>query len=124
MKKQIKCDKAPAAIGPYSQAVEAGGMLFISGQLGVDAKTGEIPEGIAAQTRCSLENIKSIITEAGGSMDDIVKCTVFIKDMKDFAEMNEVYSSFFNEPYPARLAVEAARIPKDVKVEVDAIAVL
>lgn len=124
MKKQIISDKAPAAIGPYSQAVLAGGMLFVSGQMGLDVKTGEAPPDIAAQTKCALENIRSIITEAGGSMDDIVKCSVFIKDMNEFTAMNEVYGGFFNKPYPARVTVEAARLPKDVKVEIDAIAVI
>jgi len=124
MKKQINSQGAPLAIGPYSQAIAVGGMVFVSGQIPLNPKTGEIPEGITAQTRQSLENIKAIVEEAGGSMDHIVKCGVFIKDMNEFTEMNNVYNEFFNEPYPARFAVEVARLPKDVRVEIDAIAVL
>jgi len=124
MKTQIVCKEAPTAIGPYSQAVVKGGMLFVSGQLGLDVKTGIIPEDIAGQARGALENLRRIISEAGGSMDDVVKCSVFIKDMGEFASMNEVYAEFFKEPYPARTTVEAARLPKDVKVEIDAIAIL
>lgn len=124
MKKQIISSEAPAAIGPYSQAVLVNGMLFVSGQLGLDMKTGEIPESAVEQAKCSLENIKSIIIDAGGSMDDVVKCSVFLKDMDEFAAMNEVYGEFFNEPYPARVTVEVSRLPKDVKVEIEAIAVV
>lgn len=123
MKKQIKTKKAPAAAGPYSQAIEANGMIFVAGQVPIDPQSGEIPEGITAQVRQSLENIKAIVEEAGCVMDDVVKCTVFLKDMNEFADMNGVYMEFFSEPYPARLAVEVARLPKDVKVEIDAIAV-
>jgi len=124
MKTQIVCKGAPAAIGPYSQAVSTDGLLFVSGQMGLDVKTGEIPSGIADQAKQVFENIKAIIAEAGGSMDDVVKCCVFLKDMNDFAAMNEVYGGYFKEPYPARTTVEAARLPKDVKVEIDAIAVI
>ena len=124
MKKQIACGGAPSAIGPYSQAILANGMLFVSGQMGLDVKTNEIPEDISSQTRQVLENVKAIIAEAGGGMDNVVKCSVFLKDMNEFAEMNSVYGEFFSEPYPARVTVEAARLPKDVKVEIEAIAVL
>jgi len=124
MKNQTICKDAPAAIGPYSQAIEANGMLFVSGQLPLNVKTGEIPENTAEQARYCLENIKAIVTEAGGNMDGIVKCSVFLKDMNDFTEMNGVYGEFFKEPYPARTTIEVARLPKDVKVEIDAIAVL
>ena len=124
MKKQIVCANAPAAIGPYSQAVEINGMLFVSGQIGVDMATGQIPEDIAAQAENVFKNMRSILTEAGGSMDNVVKCGVFLKDMNEFAAMNEVYSKYFKEPYPARTTIEAARLPKDLKVEIDAIAVL
>jgi len=124
MKKQIICKDAPAAIGPYSQAIAANGMLFVSGQLPVNVATGEVPESIAEQTKNCLENIKKIITEAGGSMDGVVKCCVYLKDMNKFAEMNGVYEGFFNVPAPARLTVEVARLPKDVGIEIDAIAVL
>jgi len=124
MKKQITCGGAPQAIGPYSQAILSNGMLFVSGQMGLDVKTNEIPEDVSAQTRQVLENIKAIVAEAGGSMENVVKCSVFLKDMSEFAEMNSVYGEFFSEPYPARVTVEAARLPKDVKVEIEAIAVL
>jgi len=124
MKTQIVCKEAPAAIGPYSQAVKNGGMLFVSGQLGLDAKTGLIPEGITEQTRGALENLKRIMAEAGGTIGDVVKCTVFLKDMNEFAAMNEVYAEYFTEPYPARSTVEVARLPKDLKVEIEAIAML
>ena len=124
MKKQIICNAAPAAIGPYSQAIEANGMLFVSGQLPINSKTGEIPEGIEAQTKQCLENIMAIMAEAGGSMDSVVKCMVLLKDMNEFAEMNRVYEEYFTSPKPARVAFEAARLPKDVKIEIDAIAVL
>ena len=124
MKKQIVCKGAPSAIGPYSQAIEANGLLFVSGQLPLDPESGEMAEGVSAQTKQVLENVKAIVTEAGGSMDNVVRCTVFLKDMNDFAEMNEVYKGFFNDPAPARVTVEVARIPKDVKVEIDAIAAL
>jgi len=124
MKKQITCKDAPAAVGPYSQGILANGMLFISGQLPLDAKTGEMAEGISAQTRQILENIKSIVTEAGGSMDNIVRCGVFLKNMDDFAEMNEVYKEFFNAPAPARTTVEVSRLPKDPRIEIEAIAML
>jgi len=124
MKKQIICNDAPSAIGPYSQAIEVNGMLFVSGQTPFIGDTGEIPEGVPAQTRQCFENIKAIITKAGGNMDNIIKCSVFLKDMNDFTEMNGVYAEYFKEPYPARTTIEAARLPKDVMVEIDAIAVL
>lgn len=124
MKTQIVCKAAPAAIGPYSQAVLADGLLFVSGQMGVDVQTGEIPEDAASQTRLIFENMKSILAEAGGGLDDIVRCGVFLKDMSDFAAMNEAYEGFFKAPYPARTTIEAARLPKDVKVEIDAIALI
>ena len=124
MKKKIICKSAPAAIGPYSQAIEANGTVYVAGQLPMNPATGEIPEGITAQTGQVLENIRAIVTEAGGSMDNVVKCAVYLKDFNDFAQMNETYVKFFNEPYPARLCFEVARLPKDARVEIDAIAVL
>ena len=99
-------------------------MLFVSGQMGLDVRTNEIPKDVSAQTRQALTNIKAILEEAGMSMDKVVKCSVFLKDMGEFTEMNSVYGEFFSEPYPARVTVEAARLPKDVKVEIDAIAVI
>ena len=125
MKRPISTDKAPGAIGPYSQAVRVGDMLFVSGQIPFDPKTGKFPEGIEAQTRQSLTNVRSILEAAGGTMDSVVKTTVFLSDMNNFAAMNAVYGTFFTEGrYPARSAVEVARIPKDALVEIEVIAQL
>ena len=123
MKKIIRTDKAPGAIGPYSQAVEAAGMLFLSGQLPIDGATGVMPEGIAAQTRQSLDNLKHILQEAGLGMDHIVKTTVFLADMALFAEMNAVYATYFEGDCPARSAVAVKALPKDALVEIECIAV-
>jgi 2-iminobutanoate/2-iminopropanoate deaminase len=124
MKKEIKTDKAPKAIGPYSQAIEANGFIFASGQIAIDPATGELKMGtIEEQTRLVLTNMKAVIEAAGSSFDKVVKCTVFLQDMNDFTQMNEVYGEFFKPPYPARAAVQVARLPKDVKVEIEAIAV-
>jgi 2-iminobutanoate/2-iminopropanoate deaminase len=118
----INTDKAPAAIGPYSQGVEVGSMLFTSGQVPIDAETGQIPQGIEKQTEKSLLNIKGIIEAAGAGMNDIIKTTVFITDMNNFSAMNEVYKSFFEEgTYPARSCVEVSRLPKDALVEIEAV---
>ena len=125
MKRPISTDKAPGAIGPYSQAVRVGDMIFVSGQLPLDPKTGKFPEGIEAQTRQSLTNVRSILEAAGGTMDSVVKTTVFLSDMNNFAAMNAVYGTFFTERrYPARSAVEVARVPKDALVEIEVIAQL
>ena len=125
MKRPISTDKAPGAIGPYSQAVRVGDMLFVSGQLPLDPKPGKFPEGIEAQTRQSLTNVRSILEAAGGTMDSVVKTTVFLSDMNNFAAMNAVYGTFFTEGrYPARSAVEVARVPKDALVEIEVIAQL
>ena len=125
MKTIVSTDKAPAAIGPYSQGIKVGNLLFTSGQIPLDPATGTFPEGIQAQARQSLTNVKAILAEAGVSMDQVIKTTVFLKDMNDFAAMNEVYATFFTEgSYPARSAVEVARLPKDVLVEIEAIAQL
>lgn len=120
----IATDKAPAAIGPYSQAVQAGNLLFVSGQLPIDALSGTIPKGIEEQTRQSLTNIQLIIEAAGGKMADIVKCTVFLKNINDFASMNKIYAEYFEKSFPARAAVEVSRLPKDVDIEIEAIAVI
>lgn len=125
MKKVISTEHAPAAIGPYAQAVAANGMVYTSGQLPIDPATSAFPEGIAAQTRQSLTNVKAILAEAGVGMDRVVKTTVFLSDMNNFAAMNEVYAEFFSEGgYPARSAVEVARLPKDALVEIEVVAVL
>lgn len=124
MKKVIFSEKAPAAIGPYSQAIEAGGMVFVSGQLPVDASTGEFaPGGVSEQTRQSLENMRHILTEAGLTMDNVVKTTVFLADMALFAEMNAVYSTYFEGAFPARSAVAVKALPKGALVEIECIAV-
>ena len=120
----ISTTKAPAAIGPYSQAIDLGNMVITSGQLPIDPATGAVPEGIQAQTKQSLTNVKSILEAAGLTMDSVVKTTVFLSDMNNFGAMNEVYASFFSEGnYPARSAVEVARLPKDALVEIEVIAV-
>ena len=125
MKEIISTANAPAAIGPYSQAVRAGNLLFISGQVPLDPASGQPVEAtIQAQAARSLENVKAILAQAGAGMETVVKTTVFLKDMEDFAEMNRVYQTFFPENCPARSAVQAARLPKDVLVEIEAIAVL
>ena len=121
-KKIIATDKAPAAIGPYSQAIEAGGFVFASGQIPVDPATGNIPEGIEAQAKQALTNVKNLMEASGLSMKNIVKTSVFIKDMNDFAKVNEVYATFFDNDFPARSCVEVARLPKDVLIEVEVIA--
>ena len=124
MKQIISTEKAPAAIGPYAQGVAAGKLIITSGQLPLDPATGAFPEGIKEQTRQSLTNVKAILEEGGADMKDVIKTTVFLSDMNDFAAMNEVYAQFFQEPYPARSAVQVARLPKDVLVEIEAIAQL
>ena len=124
MKKQIATTNAPAAIGPYSQAIEANGMVFVSGQLPVNPVTGEFAEGgIKELTRQSLTNMKSILAEVGLTMDNVVKTTVFLADMADFAAMNEVYASFFEGVAPARSAVAVKTLPKNALVEIECIAV-
>ena len=123
MKTIISTEKAPAAIGPYAQAVEKNGLIFTSGQLPIDPATGAFPEGIAAQTAQSLNNVKTILAAAGVSMDAVLKTTVFLRDMNDFADMNEVYATFFSEGrFPARSAIQAARLPKDALVEIEVVA--
>ena len=119
----INTDKAPAAVGPYVQAVKAGNMLFSSGQLGLIPETGALPEGVQAQTRQSLANIQAILDEAGFAKSDIVKTTVFIKDMNDFGAVNAIYADFFGDSKPARSCVEVARLPKDGLVEIEFVAV-
>ncbi|MBP5434951.1 RidA family protein [bacterium] len=123
MKKIISSKSAPAAIGPYSQAVEANGMLFISGQLPIDVATGAFVEGgVKEQTRKSLENIGAILSEAGMGFENVVKTTVFLNDMNDFAAMNEVYATFFTSDCPARAAFQVVKLPKGALVEIEAIA--
>ena len=123
MKEILSTTSAPAAIGPYSQGVKAGGLVITSGQLPIDPATGAFPEGIQAQTRQSLTNVQAILKEAGVGMDQVLKTTVFLSDMNNFGAMNEVYATFFGEGgFPARSAVEVARLPKDALVEIEVIA--
>ncbi len=123
MKKVICSQKAPGAIGPYSQAIEANGMVFVSGQLPIDGATGEMPEGVEAQARQSLENMKAILEEAGLTMANVVKTTVFLQDMSLFAGMNSVYATYFEGAFPARSAFAVKALPKDALVEIECIAV-
>ena len=124
MNNAISTPNAPAAIGPYSQGIQAGSTLFVSGQLTIDPATGAFAgEDIASQTRQSLTNIKNILAAAGASMNDVVKTTVMLKNIGDFAAMNAVYAEFFTEPFPARAAYQVAALPKDALVEIECIAV-
>ena len=123
MKHAISSGDAPKAIGPYSQAVKAGQLLFLSGQVALDPATGQMIDGdIAAQTRRVFENLGAVLKAGGRSFADVVRTTVFLADMDDFGAMNEVYGQYFTEPYPARATVQVARLPKDARVEVDLIA--
>ena len=124
MKKEIKTEKAPQSIGPFSQAIEANGFVFASGQIALDPKTGELNSGsIQEQTRLVLNNLKAVLEAADTSLDNVVKCNVYLQDMNDYSGMNAVYGEFFSAPYSARAAVQVARLPKDAKVEIEAIAV-
>lgn len=123
MKKVIATDKAPGAIGPYSQAIEVNGMLFISGQLPIDPVTGELAQGASEQARQSLDNVKCILESAGLTMAHVVKTTVFLKDMSLFADMNKVYETYFEDPYPARSAFAVKELPKEALIEIECIAV-
>ena len=122
MKKVISTTKAPAAIGPYSQAIQADNMVYTSGVIPVDPTTGQIPQGIEAQAKQALTNLKELLLAAGTDMNQVVKTTVFIKNMDEFSVINEIYAQFFEEAYPARSCVEVARLPKDVLLEIEAIA--
>ena len=123
MKKVINTNQAPAAIGPYSQAIKVGNLVYTSGQIPINPATGNFVEGgIKEQTRQSLTNIKAILEEAGLSMNNVVKTTVFLADMNDFADMNSVYAEFFSEPYPARSAVAVKKLPKGALVEIEVVA--
>ena len=124
MKEALSAPAAPAAIGPYSQGIRAGNLVFTSGQIPLDPATGLIPQGIEAQTRQAMENVLAALAQAGATADNIVKTTVFLRNMDDFAAMNGVYATFFSGPAPARSAVQVARLPKDCPLEIEAIAVL
>ncbi len=120
MKQVLATEQAPAAIGPYSQGIAAGETVYVSGQLPLDPATGAFPEGIAAQ---SLKNIQAILAQQGMTLANVVKTTVFLANINDFAEMNKVYGEFFTQPYPARSAVQVAKLPKDAPLEIECIAV-
>ena len=123
MKEIVQTDRAPQAIGPYSQALKANGLVFASGQIPTDPQTGQfVPGGIAEQTEQVLKNLAAVLEAAGSSLDRVVKTTVFLLDMAEFAQMNEVYGKFFTEQPPARATVQAARLPRDARVEIEAIA--
>ena len=126
MKKEIiNTEKAPAALGPYSQAIKAGNTIYVSGQIPLIPETMEIiSDDVQEQTKQSLENVKAVLEAAGATLNDVVKASVFIKDMNDFAKINEIYATYFTENNPARACVEVARLPKDVKVEIVVIAVV
>lgn len=122
MKKAISTDKAPAAVGPYSQAIDTGDLVFCSGQLGIDPATGQIPDGVVPQTEQAFSNIKEVLAEAGLEMDDIVKVTVLLDDIDDFGTVNEVYAKKFNQPFPARSAFAVDKLPLGGLVEIEVIA--
>jgi len=125
MKEIISTENAPGAIGPYSQAIKAGGMLFCSGQIPIDTATGEFVEGgVVEQTEQVLRNLKAVLEAAGAGISNVVKTTVFLADMNDFGAMNEVYAKYFGDDKPARATVQAARLPRDARVEIECIAVL
>lgn len=121
MVKEIHTENAPAAIGPYSQAIKAGDFIYVSGQIGVDPTNGEVVDGIESQTHQVLKNIQAILTEAGTDFSKVVKFTIYLASMDDFGIVNEIYGSYLNKPYPARATVEVSRLPKDVLVEIDAV---
>lgn len=123
MKTAISTDKAPAAIGPYSQAIEVNGMIYTSGVIPVVPATGVIPEGVEAQAEQAIGNLAALLEAAGTSTAQVIKTTVFIKDMNDFGKINEIYAKYFTGTYPARSCVEVARLPKDVQIEIEAVAV-
>ena len=124
MKEIVVTEKAPGAIGPYSQAIKAGGMVYCSGQIPIDPATGDfVSDVVSEQTDQVLKNLSEVLTAAGSSLDNVVKTTVFLADMNDFTEMNEVYGRFFSNNKPARATVQAARLPRDARVEIECIAI-
>ncbi|SET51227.1 endoribonuclease L-PSP [Oceanobacillus limi] len=121
MVKEIHTENAPDAIGPYSQAIQAGDFLYISGQIGIDPDNGNIVEGIEKQTKRVMENLQAILTKANANFTHVVKFTIYLASMDDFAKVNEIYGGYLEKPYPARATVEVSRLPKDVLVEIDAV---
>jgi 2-iminobutanoate/2-iminopropanoate deaminase len=125
LREPVKTTHAPAALGPYSQAIKAGGFVYVSGQVAINPETGEfVAGGIAEQTERVLKNVAAVLEAAGSSLDQVVKTTVFLADMDEFGAMNEVYAKFFREAPPARATVQAARLPKDARVEIEAVALV
>lgn len=124
MKETIKAKNAPAAIGPYSHAVVAGNLMFLSGQIAINPETGEMPTGVQAQTAQAIANIKAILAEKGATLDNVVKTTVYLAEMSLFGEMNEIYAQHFSEPFPARSAIAVKELPKRALVEIEVIAAL
>lgn len=118
----VRTDEAPGAIGPYTQAIETEGLVYSSGQIGLDPKTGELVEGIEAQTHRVMQNLQGVLAAAGLDLGAVVKTTIFLADMEDFATVNGIYAEYLDEPYPARSTVEVARLPKDARIEVDVVA--
>lgn len=121
--KAIATNKAPSAIGPYSQGIDTGSLVFSSGQIALGPEGGDLPEGIEAQTKRALENVKAVLEAGGTSLAKVVKVTIFIKNMDHFAKVNEVYATYFSGTFPARSCVEVARLPKDALVEIEAVAI-
>lgn len=122
MQKVISTDRAPSAIGPYSQAIEINGMVYTSGVIPVDPSTGAVAQGVEAQAEQAFQNLINLVEAAGSKAENIIKTTVFIKEMNDFSTINEIYKKYFKEPFPARSCVEVARLPKDVLLEIEAVA--
>ena len=122
MKTVIQTSRAPVPIGPYSQAIEVGSLIFVSGQLPVDPRTGDTPQGVKDQTDQSIKNLQAILTDAGSSLDDVIKTSVFLDDMSNFGAMNEIYQNYFHDNPPARSCVEVAKLPKGAAVEIEAVA--
>ncbi len=120
----IKTDKAPGALGPYSQAIKINGMVYTSGQLGINPETGDMPEDLATQAHQVFKNLQAVLEEAGTSLDHVVKTMVFLSDMNDFAAVNDIYKQYFTDDYPARSAVEVARLPMDAMLEIEVIAIV
>ncbi|MBP1970950.1 2-iminobutanoate/2-iminopropanoate deaminase [Virgibacillus natechei] len=121
MVKEIFTENAPAALGPYSQAIQAGDFIYVSGQIGINPATSEVVEGIEKQTEQVMKNLKTILTEAGTDFSQVVKFTIYLSSMDDFATVNDIYGAYLSEPYPARATVEVSRLPKDLLVEMDAV---
>jgi 2-iminobutanoate/2-iminopropanoate deaminase len=122
--KIINSERAPKAVGPYSQAVVANGFIFCAGQIGIDPQRGDLLDGVENQTHQAIKNLQAVLEEAESSLEHIVKTTIFIQDMNDYAKINEIYGSYFNDHKPARATVEVARLPKDALVEIDAVAII